>query len=108
MPIEQKQRYCETCASWKLFQRTTVNHLIHGIVTLFTCLVWFIPWMLIYAFHDDRYRCQACGSYPGYSPEEKKARQTRLIVVLALALGVGIVVVIMGGVALFAPLAAQK
>jgi hypothetical protein len=60
MSLSQAQLYCQTCQRWVLSQRPAPNHLIHAIVTLFTCFVWGIVWLFA-ALNTKPYRCPHCG-----------------------------------------------
>lgn len=60
MPREQSQRYCATCDRVVLVQRAVPNHLIHALVTIFTCLTWGVVWIAV-SMRERPWRCAFCG-----------------------------------------------
>jgi hypothetical protein len=93
MPIEQKQDYCAACGTNTLFQRSTPHHLIHVLVTVFSCGLWLIPWMIFAWVHDSAYRCQTCGGEPG-TPAQKKARIAQAAAIDAIFIGILLTILI--------------
>ncbi len=63
MPIEHSQAHCATCQRMVLVQRATPNHLIHALVTLFSCGAWAVVWAIV-ALNKPAWRCGVCGSTP--------------------------------------------
>lgn len=63
MPVEQSQAYCATCQRMVLVQRAAPNHLIHALVTLFTCGFWAVVWAIV-ALNKPHWRCGMCGTRP--------------------------------------------
>lgn len=63
MPMQQSQAWCATCQRMVLTQRAAPNHLIHALVTLFTCGAWAIVWAIV-ALNTPAWRCSACGTRP--------------------------------------------
>lgn len=52
-------RYCSRCRMHVAALRGAPNHVLHLIVTLFTCGVWVIPW--IFFSMNQGYHCPQCG-----------------------------------------------
>ena len=61
MPIEQSQAYCQVCQRSVMVERAAPNHLIHALVTLFTCFTWGIVWIFV-SLARKPWRCKFCGS----------------------------------------------
>lgn len=59
--MEQTSAYCARCARPSLVARPGVNHVLHLVLTLFLCGVWFVPWMILALFGGGAWRCQSCG-----------------------------------------------
>lgn len=57
MGYEENTGYCDHCARAVLIRRERVNHILHLLLTLLTC-VWVIPWMMM---GPGAWRCQSCG-----------------------------------------------
>ncbi len=65
MGIEEWQTYCPNCGAIVLGRRETPNHVIHLLITLFTCGLWVIPWgLLAWGASNRPFLCPACGT-PG-------------------------------------------
>lgn len=60
MPIEQSRAYCPNCQRYVMAERPVPNHLVHALVTVFTCLVWGIVWILVSLAKNPK-RCKFCG-----------------------------------------------
>lgn len=58
---EQAQRYCHTCQRPVLATRTKPNHVLHFLVTMFTCGLWAFVWLFISLAAREPWRCQVCG-----------------------------------------------
>jgi len=57
-----KQAYCTTCSRSVLAVRNETNHVLHLLLTLVTCGLWFIVWVMVAGFSDASFRCPECGS----------------------------------------------
>lgn len=58
---EQSQRHCHTCQRPVLATRAKPNHLLHFIITFFTCGLWGLVWIFIVIFDRGPWHCQYCG-----------------------------------------------
>ena len=65
MGIEQSNGYCPTCDAQVLLTRSGVNHVLHFLVTIFTCGPWLFVWILLAAFGHQPWRCAKCGTPMG-------------------------------------------
>jgi hypothetical protein len=61
MPQEQTQHYCPNCGGLALSARSTPNHLVHALVTIFLFGLWLPIWVLACVCKKP-FRCQRCGS----------------------------------------------
>lgn len=58
----QIQRDCPTCGTARLYTKSGVNHLVHGLVSLFLCGLWIPIWLLAAASNAfTPFRCTTCG-----------------------------------------------
>ena len=65
MATENWQTFCPSCQKLTMGSRQTPNHLLHFIVTFFTCGLWVIPWVIITVTTSSApYLCNICGT-PG-------------------------------------------
>jgi hypothetical protein len=62
MAVEEGSGYCRDCGRNVLVRRTTPNHVLHLLVTLFLCGLWLPVWALIAVFGGGSWRCTQCGS----------------------------------------------
>lgn len=62
MGQKQAGRYCAHCRKNVMATGTTPNHILHFLITVFTCGLWAIGWILIAAGKIGGYRCVNCGS----------------------------------------------
>jgi hypothetical protein len=73
MPHQHGSFYCGYCRQARLFRRTTVNHVLHLILTIFTCgLFWTPIWIIFTLFGKGPWMCAMCGQPPGKSPKGSK------------------------------------
>ena len=66
MFLRQKQKYCKQCRRKTLHVRDEIHHqtyLLHGLLSVVTCMLWLIPGALIIGIQQVllRWRCQVCG-----------------------------------------------
>lgn len=58
---KQASRYCPHCQSRVLAVGTTPNHMLHLVLTLLTCGLWGVVWLLVVVGKIGGYRCVKCG-----------------------------------------------
>ncbi len=61
--------HCAVCQRQTLHRDAVqVNHVLHAVISIFTCGLWVIPWFIIMAqqANDSAWRCTVCGNlvYP--------------------------------------------
>jgi hypothetical protein len=57
------QRGCPHCQSYVLAIKSTPNHAVHAVVSLFTCGCWLIVWIILSVISStSSYRCSRCGT----------------------------------------------
>ena len=62
MAIQQASFFCPVCQQQRLFTRQeSVNHILHLLVTLFSCGLWAFVWFIITVSHNPRFHCSQCG-----------------------------------------------
>lgn len=58
-----KQHYCEFCDALRPFEKGSVSHVLHLLLTLFTFGCWFPVWLILTILEQTKPgRCRACGS----------------------------------------------
>jgi len=81
MAQQQRQAYCHRCGKYRLHTRqaTETHHVLHVLITLFTCGVWLLIWfldILVTGFDNARkpYLCSVCGEVerPGLQPPQHR------------------------------------
>jgi hypothetical protein len=65
MAVKQIQHFCPTCNMQRLYSKTGVSHILHGIASLVLINFW-IPWFLVWIGATvinwgKSYRCSVCG-----------------------------------------------
>lgn len=61
MPVSQKSCVCARCGP-VLGQKEGVNHVLHAILSIFTCTLWMWVWGFLFLVNlATSYRCQRCG-----------------------------------------------
>lgn len=58
---EHSSGFCKTCNAQRAIIRSTPSHVLHFLITIFTCGFWIIPWGLMTIF-PDAFRCTVCGT----------------------------------------------
>lgn len=59
----QKQVFCPTCNTLRLFEKEGTSHLVHAIVSLFLCGLWIPIWILAALANSSQpARCTQCGA----------------------------------------------
>lgn len=67
MAIQQASFFCPVCQQQRLFTRQeSVNHILHLLVTLFSCGLWAIVWFFVTVSHNPRFHCAQCGHSDAY------------------------------------------
>ncbi len=63
MSTEEWQTYCPSCQALRLGRREMPNHLLHFIITFFTCGLWGFVWFVLWLVSIwQPYVCTVCGS----------------------------------------------
>lgn len=63
MGTEEWQTYCPTCSRVTLGRRETPNHVLHFLITVFTCGLWVLVWGACSIAASSRpYLCTVCGT----------------------------------------------
>jgi hypothetical protein len=60
MSVSQASRWCASCGGSVLATRQGPNHLLHLVLTLFTCFMWAPFWAMV-ALTPRAWRCSRCG-----------------------------------------------
>jgi predicted nucleic acid-binding Zn ribbon protein len=58
---EETQQFCSTCNRNVLARRRSTNHILHFLITVFTCGAWIFIWPLL-SIRVGGWRCTNCGS----------------------------------------------
>jgi hypothetical protein len=95
---------CATCGKQTLHRQATPNHVLHFLITFFTCGLWVIPWLILSNNSSGGpWLCSICGTArlpeSGPRPEPIPARPMSLgekrfyagTVILPLAIGAGVI-----------------
>jgi hypothetical protein len=61
MAAEQATGFCKSCNKQSLLQREKTNHILHFLLTLFTCGAWVVVWALL-SIKIGGWRCAVCGT----------------------------------------------
>ncbi len=60
------QRGCPHCRVLVLAVKSTPNHAVHAVVSLFTCGLWLVVWAILGIISaSSSYRCSHCGTNLG-------------------------------------------
>lgn len=64
---QENQIHCGTCQRPVLARRQVPNHVLHAILTLFSCGAWALVWGALtltpnFVGRDMRWRCTVCGT----------------------------------------------
>ena len=62
MSQKQDSRYCPHCQKQVLAIGTKANHVLHLLLSIFTCGLWLWIWPLVAAGTAGNYRCTSCGT----------------------------------------------
>lgn len=63
MAYRETGRYCPTCERQVLAKQETPNHVLHFLITFFTCGLWGLMWIIIaIANATEPWKCPTCGS----------------------------------------------
>jgi hypothetical protein len=62
MAIQQSSFFCPVCQQQRLFtSQKGVNHILHLLVTLFSCGLWAFVWFILTVSDTPRFHCSQCG-----------------------------------------------
>lgn len=60
--MQETSGFCDYCQQRVLGRREGINHVLHFLVTMFTCGLWVIPWIIGTITHGrGDYACPHCG-----------------------------------------------
>jgi competence CoiA-like predicted nuclease len=60
---QETQGYCPTCQRNVLARHQGVNHILHFLVSFFTCGLWLIVWLVLaQRAHNAPWFCPTCAS----------------------------------------------
>ncbi len=76
MPSKQIVKQCDICNEVTMHIQQTPNHILHLLLSLVTCGLWLIVWIIIGCCTEAPV-CSKCGNIPkqGTVQEEKKERK---------------------------------
>jgi hypothetical protein len=57
---EETGKFCRTCQRPVMARRRTTNHVLQLLITVCTCGLWVIPWILM-SIRFGGWRCALCG-----------------------------------------------
>lgn len=61
MGFKEAAGFCKVCNRQVMVRAKTPNHVLHFLISAFTCGLWIIPWILM-GISSSKYRCIYCGS----------------------------------------------
>lgn len=64
--VHQASFYCPACNLQRLFTKHGFNHTPHILIALFSCGLWVIVWLILYAQFDAKFHCTQCGFSDSY------------------------------------------
>lgn len=74
MPFKEQSGYCATCNKQVLVRRETTNHVLYAILTIFSCGLWGIVWIIqSIAESGKAWLCTACGQ-PTFASRDQYQR----------------------------------
>lgn len=86
MSQEQASIQCKECDRRTLHARKKCSHLIHALVTLFLCGLWFPVWLVAdYLASKSNWRCQTCGAQPAFEESSGLGIAIKVFAFLVLA-----------------------
>ena len=63
--MKQIQGFCPTCNQRRMYAKPGINHVVHALVSVFTCGLWLLVWIIVIIANSSKsYRCQSCGGVP--------------------------------------------
>lgn len=64
--MDQSSGYCQYCQEQVLVTRETPNHVLHFLITIFTCGLWIFAWAFVAIVRSfDPWLCTRCGQRVG-------------------------------------------
>jgi len=62
MSLHVVRRFCPDCGSMRPFEKATVNHVLHLVLSLITLGAWLLVWGFLVGLNVlCPYRCRVCG-----------------------------------------------
>ena len=74
MPFKESTGYCATCNKQVLVRRETTNDVLYAILTIFSCGLWGIVW-IISSFSEKPWLCTVCGRQAALGDYSYRQRQ---------------------------------
>lgn len=62
MPTREDRGYCRECERPVLVRQETPNHILHLLLSVLLCGLWFPVWMIITLNGNGSWYCSKCGS----------------------------------------------
>ncbi len=59
--MEYRSGFCAVCGAQRKVERPGTNHVLHLLLTIFTCMLWLVVWFLV-SVQFGGWRCTFCGS----------------------------------------------
>lgn len=62
---KKTQKYCKNCKQNVLAEKQSLSggiHVVHALISLFSCGVWLLVWLIHAIIASGGYRCTRCGS----------------------------------------------
>jgi hypothetical protein len=76
MPAQERGAFCHHCQKSVLARRQVPNHLLHGLLSFFTCL-WFPIWLIVAITGTTQWVCTRCGSHQLDDRDDGEDRRPR-------------------------------
>jgi hypothetical protein len=95
MPVKSIAVHCRRCDADTPHLIETPNHVLHGVLTLFTIGFWVIPWIIVAAIGDSKPVCSRCPRGPSAAEVAASRKVSKRANVITF---VGFVVVAIGAV----------
>jgi cytochrome b561 len=77
MPVKSIAVHCRRCEADTPHLVETPNHVLHGVLTLFTIGFWVIPWIIVAAIGDSTPACSKCAARPKPPPTAAELASSR-------------------------------
>lgn len=76
---KKRQAYCPTCGQHRLAEKESLDgviHLIHALITLFSCGFWAVVWIIHAVSASGPWRCSQCGG--DIDEQQKRLQQQQM------------------------------